>query len=50
MKIGDKVSYDIGNGLEIAIIIDIFKNGDIRTDKDGMRCNGEYTLIEEVEI
>jgi hypothetical protein len=47
MKIGDKVEYWL-NGLKWqGIILDIFENGDIRTNLDGIRENGTYTMIRE---
>lgn len=44
-KIGDRVIYLIGCDCHTAYVIDVFENGDIRTDRDGVRTKDEYTVI-----
>lgn len=47
-KIGDMVEYDDPckpGSLATANVIDVFKNGDIRTDRDGVRTASEYVVI-----
>jgi len=43
--IGDKIKYTIGDEEKIGKVVDVFFNGDIRTNTDGIRLYGEYTII-----
>ena len=45
IKEGDTVEYIMGTERVTATVIDIFENGDIRTDRDGVRTRYEYTII-----
>jgi hypothetical protein len=50
---GDIVEYPATDGsgrMERAIVLEVFENLDIRTDMDGVRCRGEYTLTRRRSI
>ena len=49
-KIGDTVEYNdpCKPGQRVtAEVIDVFENGDIRTDRDGVRTSSEYEVIKK---
>jgi hypothetical protein len=49
VKPGVTVEYPSTSGdgsMTRAKVIDVFSNGDIRTDEDGVRCHGEYSVAE----
>ena len=57
-KIGDTVEYEIEEYTDqthtathtvrcTAKVLDVFENGDIRTDRDGVRTRSEYTAIKK---
>ena len=57
-EIGDTVEYDIEEYTDqthtaihtircTAKVLDVFENGDIRTDRDGVRTASEYTVIKK---
>lgn len=49
-RIGDTVEYDnpCKPGQRVtAEVLDVFENGDIRTDRDGVRTSSEYEVIKK---
>ncbi len=44
MKKGQAVFYQSNNKPTIGLILDVFNDGDIRTDMDGVRTAGEFEL------
>ena len=57
-EIGDTVEYDIEEYTDQSLtaihtirctakVLDVFENGDIRTDRDGVRTSSEYEVIKK---
>lgn len=46
--IGDTVIYEIDSNQVIAEVIEVYENGDIRTDQDGVRTKNEYKQLKKL--
>jgi hypothetical protein len=45
----DMGRYTAGDEEGIGVVLEVFENGDVRTDTDGMRCASEIISIEPVD-